>query len=77
MVRARRDYLPGGYIWHLSHRCHERESLRKLACGAGWSTAFSSAAAFVSPGIRSHHLVLYAFTVFMACEPGRTAGEIA
>ncbi|MEW6379328.1 MAG: transposase, partial [bacterium] len=30
MPRANRHYLPG-YIWHITHRCHEREFLLKFA----------------------------------------------
>jgi putative transposase len=30
MARAKRHYLPG-QIWHITHRCHNREFLLKLA----------------------------------------------
>ncbi len=31
MARAHRHYLPG-MIWHLTHRCQERQFLLKFAC---------------------------------------------
>jgi putative transposase len=30
MPRANRHYLPG-YVWHITHRCHKKEFLLKLA----------------------------------------------
>ena len=30
MARANRQYLPGGYLWHITHRCHKREFLLKF-----------------------------------------------
>ncbi len=30
MARAKRHYIPG-YIWHITHRCHKRESLLKFS----------------------------------------------
>ena len=30
MARAKRHYIPG-QIWHLTHRCHKRDFLLKLA----------------------------------------------
>jgi REP element-mobilizing transposase RayT len=30
MARGNRHYLPGGYVWHLTHRCHKREFLLKF-----------------------------------------------
>jgi putative transposase len=31
MPRAKRHYLPsGGYVWHITHRCHKKEFLLKL-----------------------------------------------
>jgi putative transposase len=29
MPRAKRNYVPG-YVWHLTHRCHNREFLLKF-----------------------------------------------
>ncbi len=30
MARGNRQYLPGGYIWHITHRCHKGEFLLKF-----------------------------------------------
>ena len=30
MARAKRHYIPG-QVWHITHRCHQRESLLKFA----------------------------------------------
>jgi putative transposase len=30
MARANRHFIPG-YIWHITHRCHKRESLFKFS----------------------------------------------
>jgi len=30
MARANRHYIPG-YVWHLTHRCHQKESLLKFS----------------------------------------------
>ncbi|MBM4329797.1 MAG: hypothetical protein FJ117_01005 [Deltaproteobacteria bacterium] len=30
MARAKRHYIPG-FIWHITHRCHEREFLPKFS----------------------------------------------
>ncbi len=30
MARANRHYIPG-YVWHLTHRCHQKEFLLKFA----------------------------------------------
>lgn len=32
MPRANRHFLPG-HVWHLTHRCHERDFLFKFARG--------------------------------------------
>jgi putative transposase len=31
MPRANRHFLPG-YVWHITHRCHQKEFLLKFAC---------------------------------------------
>jgi len=31
MPRASRHYIPGGYAWHITHRCHKKEFLLKFA----------------------------------------------
>jgi len=59
MARANRHYIPG-QIWHITHRCHERDFLLKLARDRrGWAKWLREAKGryalwFVGPQLHRH-----------------------